>query len=54
VKVIPMVKFENVEFPSEGNTLLGRIYRPKGKTKKPAIVICHGYRARGVAEVSTV
>jgi uncharacterized protein len=43
VKVIDMVKFENVKFQSEGNMLLGRIYRPEGRAKKPAVAICHGY-----------
>ena len=38
-----MTKYENVEFSSGGNTLLGRIYRPEGKAKQPAVAICHGY-----------
>jgi dipeptidyl aminopeptidase/acylaminoacyl peptidase len=37
------VKVENVKFPSAGNTLLGRIYIPEGRAKKPAVAICHGY-----------
>ena len=37
------VQMENVKFPSEGNTLLGRIYVPGGNAKKPAVAICHGY-----------
>ena len=43
VKVTTMAKYENVEFPSGGNTLLGRIYRPEGRAKKQAVAICHGY-----------
>jgi dienelactone hydrolase len=43
VKVTTMVKFENVEFLSGGNTLLGRIYRPEGRARKPAVAICHGF-----------
>jgi dipeptidyl aminopeptidase/acylaminoacyl peptidase len=43
VKVISMAKYENIEFPSGSNTLLGRIYRPEVRTKKPAVAICHGY-----------
>ena len=38
-----MTKYENIEFPSGDNTLLGRIYRPEGMAKKPAVAICHGY-----------
>lgn len=38
-----MVKLENVEFRSGRNTLLGRIYRPEGRARKPAVAICHGY-----------
>ncbi len=38
-----MAKYENVEFPSGGNTLIGRIYIPEGRAKKPAVAICHGY-----------
>ena len=34
---------ENVSFPSEGNTLLGRIYRPAPEGKYPAVVVCHAY-----------
>jgi len=41
--VIRMVKFENVKFQSEGNILLGRVYRPEGRARKPAVAICHGY-----------
>ena len=37
------IKVENVKFPSAGNTLLGRIYVPEGRAKKPAAAICHGY-----------
>jgi dienelactone hydrolase len=37
------VEIKNVEFPSDGNTLRGRIYIPELKAKKPAVVICHGY-----------
>jgi dienelactone hydrolase len=44
VKSVHMsVKVENVKFPSAGNTLLGRIYIPEGRAKKPAVAICHGY-----------
>jgi len=43
MKVIMMVKLENVEFTSGGNTLLGRIYRPEGRARRPAVAICHGY-----------
>jgi dipeptidyl aminopeptidase/acylaminoacyl peptidase len=38
-----MVKMENVEFTSEKNTLIGRIYRPEGRTRRAAVAICHGY-----------
>ena len=38
-----MVKLENVDFPSGGNTLLGRMYRPEGRARYPAVAICHGY-----------
>ena len=38
-----MVKLENVEFASGGNTLLGRLYRPEGRARRPAVAICHGY-----------
>ncbi len=41
--MINMVKLENVKFQSEGNMLLGRLYRPEGRTKKPAVAICHGF-----------
>lgn len=41
--MITMVKLENVKFQSEGNILLGRLYRPEGRAKKPAVAICHGY-----------
>jgi len=34
---------ENVSFPSDGNTLLGRIYRPAPEGKYPAVVVCQGY-----------
>jgi hypothetical protein len=38
VKSVHMsVKVENVKFPSAGNTLLGRIYIPEGRAKKPAV-----------------
>jgi len=37
------IKVENVKFPSAGNTLLGRIYVPESRAKKPAAAICHGY-----------
>jgi dienelactone hydrolase len=37
------VKVKNVKFPSAGNTLLGRIYIPEGRAKKPAVAICHGF-----------
>jgi hypothetical protein len=43
VKVVTMVKFENIEFTSEGNTLLGRIYKPEGELRKPTVAICHGF-----------
>jgi dipeptidyl aminopeptidase/acylaminoacyl peptidase len=43
VKVNDMVKLENVEFPSRGVTLLGRMYKPEGRAKRPAVAICHGY-----------
>jgi pimeloyl-ACP methyl ester carboxylesterase len=43
VKVISMVKFENVEFPSGGNILFGRIYGPESGAKRPAVAICHGF-----------
>lgn len=43
MKVVTMVKLENVEFTSGGNTLLGRIYRPEGRARKPAVAICHGF-----------
>jgi uncharacterized protein len=43
VKVITMVKLENVVFTSGGNTLLGRIYRLEGRARRPAVAICHGY-----------
>jgi hypothetical protein len=43
VKVTMMVKLENVEFTSGGNNLLGRIYRPEGRGRRPAVAICHGY-----------
>jgi len=38
-----LAKYENVEFPSGGNTLPGRIYRDEGRARKPAVAICHGY-----------
>ncbi len=41
--MISMVKFENVEFPSGGNILFGRIYGPEGGAKRPAVAICHGF-----------
>ena len=43
MKVTMMVKLENVEFTSGGNNLLGRIYRPEGRGRRPAVAICHGY-----------
>ena len=43
VKVITLVKLKNVEFISGGNTLLGRIYRPESRGRRPAVAICHGY-----------
>jgi len=43
VNVRKMARYQNVEFLSEGNTLLGRIYRPEGRTRRPAVAICHGY-----------
>ncbi|MCX6649140.1 MAG: alpha/beta hydrolase [Candidatus Bathyarchaeota archaeon] len=38
-----MAKYENVEFTSGGNKLLGRVYRPDGRARRPAVAICHGY-----------
>ncbi len=43
MKVVKLVKLENVEIPSGDLTLLGRIYRPEGKAKRPAVAICHGF-----------
>jgi len=43
VEVITMARYENVEFLSGGNNLLGRIYRPEGRARRPAVAICHGY-----------
>lgn len=38
--------YTNVEFPSDGVNLRGRLYLPKNKNKKPAIVIMgHGFSA---------
>jgi len=35
---------ENVTFQSDGNTILGRLYRPeKLDVKAPTVVMCHGY-----------
>ncbi len=42
--MVPLsIVVENVSFPSEGNTLLGRIYRPAPEGKYPAVVVCHAY-----------
>ena len=38
-----MVKLENIEFKSAGNILRGRLYRPEGRTRKAAVVFCHGF-----------
>jgi pimeloyl-ACP methyl ester carboxylesterase len=43
VKVVTMLKLQNVEFRSGGITLLGRIYKPEGRAKMPAVAICHGF-----------
>ncbi len=43
MKVVTMVKLENVEFQSESVTLLGRMYKPEGGARRPAVAICHGY-----------
>lgn len=35
---------ENISFKSNGNKLLGRLYRPEKFTEKaPAIILCHGF-----------
>jgi dipeptidyl aminopeptidase/acylaminoacyl peptidase len=35
---------ENITFQSDGNTILGRLYRPeKFDVKAPTVVMCHGY-----------
>jgi dipeptidyl aminopeptidase/acylaminoacyl peptidase len=42
--MVPLsIVVENIFFLSEGNTLLGRIYRPAPEGKYPAVVICHAY-----------
>ena len=34
---------DDVAFKSEGYELKGRIYKPIGDGKFPAVAICHGY-----------
>ena len=41
--MVGMVKLQNIEFPSGDITLLGRLYKPEGRTKRPAVAICHGF-----------
>ena len=38
-----MAKYYNVEFQSGNNTLLGRVYRPESRARRPAVAICHGF-----------
>ncbi len=37
--------FESVEFPSEGATLRGRLYRPQQAGRAPVVVMAHGITA---------
>jgi uncharacterized protein len=38
-----IIKVENIQFKSDENTLLGRIFYPNIRKKSPAVVMCHGY-----------
>jgi uncharacterized protein len=37
------ITIEKVTIPSARNSLLGRVYRQNDTSKRPAVVICHGY-----------
>jgi dienelactone hydrolase len=41
--VVTLVKLENIVVPSGKITLLGRIYRPEERKRRPAVAVCHGF-----------